>query len=202
MREAGARVRENFLLRDAGLDGVDPRDGRQIEVVASGLPVCNGVPIAVDVTLVSPVGADGTAHRGAALRPGTCFRPAEKRKAQTYPELVGSSRLRLVTVATEIGGRVNAGGRALLEAAAHARARGEPAPLRKAAAHRWYGRWLTLVGVAAQDAVAASLVDDGLALVDVAEGFEPTPVDLWLDGGSFPLGTAASDNTGVGNGVT
>ena len=47
--------------------------------------------------------------------------------------------------------------------------------------------------------MAASLVDDGLALVDGAECFEPTPVDLWLDGGSFPLGAAASDSAGEGN---
>ena len=60
---------------------------------------------------------------------------------------------------------------------------------------------MTLVGVAAQDAVAASLVDDGLAFVDGAEGFEPTPVYFSFDGGSFPFGVVASDSVGEGTGV-
>ena len=30
LREAGARVRENFFLRDAGIVQIDPADGRHI----------------------------------------------------------------------------------------------------------------------------------------------------------------------------
>ena len=185
LREARARVREDFMLRDAGIEGIDPQDRRQIELVASGLPFCHGVPVAVDASLVSPVRADGVPHKGAADRPGVALREAEKRKARTYPELLGSSRLRLLTAASEIGGRMNAAARGLLETAAHARARDEPAPLRRAAAHRWYCRWVVMLGVAVQDAVAATLVDDGRALVDAADGFAPSAVDLWLDDGAF-----------------
>jgi len=43
LREAGGRVRENLWLRDAGLPGIDPGDGRRIEVVATGLPVARGM---------------------------------------------------------------------------------------------------------------------------------------------------------------
>ena len=153
--------------------------------MANGLPICHGAPVAVDAGLVSPVRADGTAHKGAADRLGVALREAEKRKARTYPELVGSSRLRLLTAASEVGGRMNAAARGLLETAAHARARDEPAPLRRAAAHRWYCHWVVLLGVAVQNAVAATLVDDGRALVDAADGYAPSAVDLWRDDGAF-----------------
>ena len=90
-----------------------------------------------------------------------------------------------MTADSEIGGRMNAAARGLLETAAHARTRDEPAPLRRAAAHRWYCRWVVMLGVAVQDAVAATLVDDGRALVDTTDGFVPFAVDIWVDDGAF-----------------
>ena len=65
------------------------------------------------------------------------------------------------------------------EQAAAARARDEPEALRGAAAQRWYARWVTMVGVAVQDAVAATLVDNGAALLDGADGTAPLSVNLW-----------------------
>ena len=59
LRESGARVRENFMLRDAGIPSIDPADGRRIEVVATGLPLHAGVPLAIDATLVAPLSAKG-----------------------------------------------------------------------------------------------------------------------------------------------
>ena len=105
---------------------------------------------------------------------------AEKKKRRTYPELVDSSRLRLVTVATEVGGRFSKTARELLEVAAACRARGEPRALQPAAARRWCERWLTMLSVSAQDALAATLVDDGVALLDGHDGCQPPPADLWL----------------------
>ena len=90
--------------------------------------------------------------------------------------------MRLVTAATELGGRLNSTARGLLEQAAHARARDEPAALRSAAEWRWDGRWLVMLAVAAQGAVAASLVDDGVGLADFADASPPAPADLWVDG--------------------
>ena len=68
LREAGARVKENFAIRDAGIADIDPRDGRRVEVVASGLPVEHGVPVAVDATLISPLRGDGVPHGRAAAQ--------------------------------------------------------------------------------------------------------------------------------------
>ena len=63
--------------------------------------------------------------------------------------------------------------------AAAARAREEPAALRPAAAQRWRARWRAMLGVAAQDALAASLVDDGAALAGASECCTPPPAELW-----------------------
>ena len=105
LREAGGRVRENVFLRDTGVIGISANDGRHIEVVVTGLPFGHGIPIAVDASIVSPLQhADGTPHVHADTRPGSSLARAEKHKADTYPELLRSSQLRLETVACETGG--------------------------------------------------------------------------------------------------
>ena len=43
---------------------------------------------------------------------------------------------------------------------------------------------MSLTGVAVQDALAATLVNDGLAALDGADAAVPLPVDMWLDGPS------------------
>eukprot|EP00973_Karenia_brevis_P057261 7966502-Karenia_brevis.AAC.1 len=64
MREAGARVRENFCLIDAGLPNFDQRDGRRMEVVATGLSYRHGTPVAADCMMVSPLNMLGRPHPG------------------------------------------------------------------------------------------------------------------------------------------
>ena len=184
LREAGARVRENVYLRSAGLPGIGAQDCRVIEIVASGLPTGQGVPLAVGATLVSPLRGDGRPHPAAARRPGASLRRAEQAKQRAYPELVGSSLLRLTTVAMEVGGRTNLASRHLLRVAAAARARTELLPLRPAAARRWLGRWKAMLSVAAQRALAATLVDDGALLVDGRDGAPPPSAELWAAGGA------------------
>ena len=179
LREATARVKENVYLRTAGIPGIGPTDGRCVEIVASGLPIDQGVPLAVDATLVSPLRGDGRPQPGAASRPGASLRRAEQAKRRAYPELVNSSLLRLTTVAVELGGRMNLAARRLLRAAAAARARAEPLPLRPAAARRWLGRWQAMLAVAAQRALAASITDDGSALLDGYDGAPPPSAELW-----------------------
>ena len=189
-------MRENVFLRDTGVPSIDPSDGRRIEVVATGLPVARGIPVAVDATLVSPLHADGTPFPGADTKAGISFKRAERSKATTYPELVSNSLLQLLTVATERGGRLNRDGCSLLADAAVARARTEPAVLRKAAARGWRTRWTTMVSVSVQSALAATLVDDGTCLLDAADGPAPLAVDVWLNcrasTGTLPLEEAAA----------
>ena len=108
LREAGCRVRENFMLRDGGINGVGAGDKRSIEVVATGLSYERGVPIAADCTLVSPLSAKGIPHSGASHRPGiTLERAAMEKRRRQYPELACSNDLRLVVAAVETGGRLH-----------------------------------------------------------------------------------------------
>ena len=107
LREAGGKVREKVFLRDTSIPGIDPSDGRHIEIVATNLPVAHGIPIAVDATIVSPLHADGSIWAGAATTPGQSFGRALRDKYRTYPELVDSPLLKLIVVAAEVGGRMN-----------------------------------------------------------------------------------------------
>ena len=63
-REAGAKMGTNLLVRD--LDSVPKGrpDSRRLEVVADGLPLFHGAQLAMDTTLVSPVGRDGVFYPG------------------------------------------------------------------------------------------------------------------------------------------
>ena len=97
--------------------------------------------------------------------------------------MVNNSVLRLVVAAIETGGRINRAAVSLLDKAADAKARSAPRPLQRAAARAWKRRWLTMVSVAAQDALAATLVDEGLGQLDWKDGPEPLAVEVWMDGG-------------------
>ena len=106
LREGGARVRENVTLYDAGVE-VDPADGRNVEIVATGLPIFQGIPAAIDTTMVSPLHCDGSAFPRADRRAGVALGRARAAKEDVYPELLDGSRLRLLVAAVEVGGRMN-----------------------------------------------------------------------------------------------
>ena len=180
VREGGARVRENVSLHDAGVP-VDPQDGRAIEVVVTGLPLDHGIPIAVDATMVSPLHSNGTPYPAADARPGVALERGRREKLRTYPELASSPCLRLRTAGVETGGRLAKEGLEVIEHLAEFRARSEPQVLRRAAARAWRSRWVTMLSVACQDALAATLVDDGVQLLDSVSTGSPLSVDVWLD---------------------
>ena len=181
LREGGARVRENVQLRDAGI-AVEPSDGRNIEIVVTGLPIEQGIPVAVDATMVSPLHADGTPHSGAETRVGVALARGRHDKEVTYPELLSSPLLRLLTAGVETGGRLSKEALDLLSILASHKAVSEPPALRAAAARAWRARWVTMVSVVCQDSLAATLIDDGVSLLDTALSPEPLSVDVWLDG--------------------
>ena len=163
---------ENFFLRESSAP-VPPHDARRIEILATGLPLYRGVPMAVDVTMVSALHADGTPWAGAAERDGTAILRAERAKAVCYPELVRSSVLRLVTVACEVGGRWNAASQDLLRRLAAAKARSAPPALWGTARGAWLRRWTALLSVAQQRALAETLVDAAPVELDAFDGEEP-----------------------------
>ena len=63
LREARGRVRENVPLWTMGLEQPVPEtDRRAIELVALGLPLYHGLPLACGATVASPLHADGSAR--------------------------------------------------------------------------------------------------------------------------------------------
>ena len=159
-REGGARVVTNALLRDFDLAAPDPRDQRQLEILADGLPLFGGAQLAVDTTLVSPLHCDGSPHPHAANVDGAVLAVARRRKERTYPELVHPRRrARLVVLAGEVGGRWSEETRSFLSTLAKAKARSEPHILRKSAEQAWRMRWGALLGCAAARAFAASWLE-------------------------------------------
>ena len=96
----------NVMLRDLDMVLPNAADGRRLEVVADGLPLCGGAQLAVDTTLVCALRRDGNPTRNAADEDGVALRRARHRKERTYPELVGRlARARLVVITVEVGGR-------------------------------------------------------------------------------------------------
>ncbi len=159
-REAGARVRTNVFVRDMDVGVLRPDDGRRVEVLAAGLPLFNGAQLAVDTTLVCALRCDGTPRAGADTRDGAALVAARRRKERTYPELTGErGRARLVVLALEVGGRWSAEAAQWVRLLAQARARTEPRVLRSAARRAWQRRWTGVLAVAAQRALAESLLD-------------------------------------------
>ena len=180
-REAGARVLENVFLRDTAFPGISLTDGRRLEVVATGLPLERGIPLGIDTTLVSPLHANGTVWARADTEPGAAIRRAERDKASTYPELVDSSVLRLTTLACEVGGRWSQRTADLVQELAFAKSRQYPPRLRASAAVGWRKRWWSVLAVSAQDALAATLVDDGVLLLDGGDDHIPELSAVLLD---------------------
>ena len=78
LREAGARVVENQLLRDTGVPGIRPSDHRAIEVVAYDLPLFHGVPLCCDATLVSPLTGSGGPRDRSDEEPGAALCAARR----------------------------------------------------------------------------------------------------------------------------
>ena len=75
------------MFRDLDLAAPNMFDARRLEVVVHGLPLFGGVQLAVDITMVSALHANGEARRGAARTDGVALAAARRRKERTYPEL-------------------------------------------------------------------------------------------------------------------
>ena len=180
-REAGGRVLENVHLRDMGIAGVHPGDGRQLEVVATGLPLARGVPLAVDATMIGVLHCDGSPWARADVAPGVSLRRAERNKDATYPELVGSDVVKLLTLACETGGRWSDACVEVVAALAAARARSAPRHLQLSARLAYERRWWSMLSCAQQDSLAATLVDDGVLVLDGHDAPPQEVVDVIVD---------------------
>ena len=170
LREAGARVQDRYPLNKAGIPTIPPTDKRHIEIVVTGLPLHQGKPIAIDVTLISPLKTNGQPHPNATRKAGSTFAAVEKRKKQRqYPELTNDGPLRLAVAAIETGGRMNNELKSIIDAAATLRARQE-ADRNQLATHTLFrNRWTTMLSIATQNALAATILDEGTTLLDAPD---------------------------------
>ena len=95
-----------------------------------------------------------------AVLPGTVLAHAEDDKLHTCPEVADSARVRLVALAGEAGGRWSETTAWLLRRLAQAKAAAEPLALRLATGRALEAQWWALLAVAAQDALASTLLGD------------------------------------------
>ena len=134
-------------------------DRRRMDLVIYGASPLGHV-WCCDATMVSPLRGDGTPHGRAPDRDGDRLRTAERRKRRRYPELLQGSATRLKVLGCEVGGRWNQASGELIRDLTTLRARACPAVLRPAARAAWQRRWWALLSVAAQEALAATLLEE------------------------------------------
>ena len=139
---------------------VPVQDARRIEVVCNGLPLRHGEQLAVEATLVSPLGRDGQPRANADAHRGIVIAQATPRKRrQTYPELERARHYRLVVFGLKVGGRWALETATFIRLLARAAAAEIVTSLRAAARAAWVVRWSGILAVAAQRAFAASLFE-------------------------------------------
>ncbi len=156
-REAGARVQSNVKLRDLNI-AVRASDLREIEVIASGLPIFGGAQLAVDVTLRCVLGRDGQPRPQSDWKDGALTDAARRDKEQKYHELTSGSRCRLVVLALETGGRFSPETVEFIRQLADAKALGVPEYLRAPTAAAYQRRWTRMLAVSLASSYANSLL--------------------------------------------
>ena len=182
VREAGANVRFNCLLRDMNV-AVRAEDERRIEVLASGLPLFHGAQLAVDITLRSALTSNGEPRPGSARVDGHVCERARADKETKYAELLAGDRCRLVVVALETGSRWSSEAIQFVESLASSRAREEQPTLVRPAFLAWRRRWARMISVSCARAFATSLLAGPRTLHAVAgaDGETPDAVSLFSE---------------------
>ena len=112
--------------------------------------------------MASPVNADGSPWPRAADADGVALGRTRRRHQRRYPELVGGDRGRLLVLGSEVGGRWEPEALGVLRSLTATKVREAPVLLRRSAALAWHRRWVCLLSVAAQTALAESLLGPSL----------------------------------------
>ena len=136
--------------------GVHARDRRRLDLVVYGAS-SRGETLCCDATVVSPLRRDGRDRPRAAAEDGASLAHARRRKERTYPEL-GQHGTSLVVLGCEGGGRWKDEALDFVRRLARLRAAQAPAILRARVASAYTRRWWCLLGIAVQDALAATVL--------------------------------------------
>ena len=151
--------------------------------MATGLPCFHGRPLFCDATVRSPLTAAGAPHGRAADEDGYVLVGAETDKQDKYHDVDSSSSAELVVLACEVGGRWNEMALGLVTQLAHHKVSGTTPLPRRSAQAAWANRWWSMLSVAVQDALAASIVaPESRRLVLDAAAAPPPELDDLLDG--------------------
>ena len=109
--------------------------------MCAGKPVQGGIPLAFDVTLVSPLSTAGEARPRAAVVLGVAIEEVEADNERRCPELVHFTLCLLLVLAGEVGGRWSETTVRFTEALAKHRSKTAPGRLRKFTQLGWEHRW-------------------------------------------------------------
>ena len=75
------------MMKNLNIPGIQPTDGRQLDILATGL---GSIPLCADVALRSPLSALGFQHTNAATEDGSTFNKAYAEKKTTCREICES----------------------------------------------------------------------------------------------------------------
>jgi len=89
LKEAGASVNFQHLVQNTMLL-CDPRDWRQVDVLATGSSLFRGRAVFCDATLRPPLKGNGAPQPHAARQDGATFRDAEREKKTKYSDVESS----------------------------------------------------------------------------------------------------------------
>ena len=131
--------------------------------------------------MVSALHGNGEPWARAACVAGISLQRAEKDKEDTYPELVDSGTALPTTLACEVGGRCNAACQDVGAELAASRARAAPRHLQLSARLAYEARWWAMLSCTQQGALAATLVDDGVLVLDGHDAAEPVAAEVLVD---------------------
>ena len=153
-REAGARVKENQLLRDLNIEA-QADDQRRIEVIANGLPFWGGKQVAIDTTVVSALTGRGVA-RGSQAR--ACHPRGGTGQAPEVPGVAHWDQVPFPRDGIRGGRTVEPQRRHVLEEFGLVQVSLVPRVLRRSTQLLFFQRWTALLACSIQRAYAASLL--------------------------------------------
>ena len=141
-----------------------------------------GVPLFIDVTIVSVHTQGGEARPMAATTDGAIIGNAVSTKRRRYADVHASATACLLVLGCEVFGRWSEDATRTMRELAALKAREAPPLLRGCAQHAWSNRWWTIIGVGTQRAIAEALLREaGPDLQPSAATTDPPPLaDLLL----------------------
>ena len=161
--EAGVQVPQRNverMLRNTHIP-VPAVDQRRLDLVVPGMNVARGLPLFCDVTVVTPLTAQGQARPGTSNRGGALLEAARRENDATYCEVVQSGLGALYCLGSEVFGRWGSQCIALVPALARERTRGLHVRVRRGTRLLLERRWWGILGVSQQRGVAHILCSDG-----------------------------------------